>query len=75
VVLTVIETTPGSTWDATPTRPPTKRITFPDRHLLVWQRMNGTGTIVRTDFNGVETLLLTPSLSVADLKLVAAGLL
>jgi peptide/nickel transport system permease protein len=73
VALVLIETLPGSGWDATPVRA-ARRVTLAGRPMQVWPARGDDPAVVRVESVGTAALVSSGLLPLATLERVAAGL-
>lgn len=73
VALVIVETLPGSGWDATPAAPP-RYATVAGRRVQIWPATRGTPALARVERIGTAALVFSHVLPLATVARVAAGL-
>jgi hypothetical protein len=73
VALVIIETLPGSGWDATPVTP-ARRMVVAGRAVEIWTATHGNPALVRVESIGTAALISSHVLPLTTLERVAIGL-
>ena len=74
VTLVVIETLPGSAWDAAPPVAQARRVTRGGQHLLEWSRVGAGSAVVRRVSDGTAVLVSSHVLPLPVLERGAVAL-